>query len=63
MAKNLKFNMTIKKWAIYSRKKSKQVGREGGRGEDMEFQGYQTNRMWNFQELIKNDMECNLFQW
>ena len=39
MAKNLKFNMTIKKWAIYSRKKSKQVGREGGKGEDMEFSG------------------------
>ena len=37
-------------------------GGNGGGVRIWNFQGYQTNRMWNFQELIKNDMECNLFQ-
>ena len=38
MAKNLKFNMTIKKWAIFQKKI--QTGGEGrGKGEDMEFSG------------------------
>ena len=53
----------IKKWALFQ-KKIQTAGGEGRGGgvRIWNFQGYQTNRMWNFQELIKNDMECNLFQ-